>query len=409
MECGDYEDEPPSYRDPLPLDDRLWRHPSEWSGAVAEIPALRLGPPRRVWPVAVASALGAGVASAAVVISMSGALVSTSGRIPTTTVASPIPVVSTAQSVSLVAPAAPQTNRTQRAQASVIELRTGTGRSGSAVVFHRDGYLLTSAQVLDPADAITAMTPDGTLRPARLIGHDSDTDVALVKVDGLELFEADLGSSAGLKVGDQVAAVGAARGGAGGPSVTVGVVRTLHRELVASGGGSTLFDMIQTDVALDPGSAGGALVDVGGSVVAITSGAAGGTGRPTFATPIDVARRVAEQMMNRGRAQKVWFGVEGLDVDDEAAADLDVEGGAVVWSVQPDSPAESSGIRPGDVILALDEHAVSSMSDLVVALRSKRPGDVVAVSFLRDGRPATESATLGENAGTFGENAGSRR
>jgi S1-C subfamily serine protease len=157
--------------------------------------------------------------------------------------------------------------------------------------------------------------------------------------------------------------------------------------------------MIQTAAPLAPGSTGGALVDRTGGVIGITTALAvtdtvsDGIG---FATPIDIARDTAEQLITTGRAIHVWIGVEGEDVDAATASKLSVKGGALVRTVRAKSPAAASGLEPQDVIVAVEGHSVTSMSDLVVALRAHRPGQNVTIGYLRDGQPGSAKVTLAE-------------
>jgi S1-C subfamily serine protease len=146
--------------------------------------------------------------------------------------------------------------------------------------------------------------------------------------------------------------------------------------------------MIQTDAAISPGSSGGALLDRSGTVIGVTTAIgvsdAGAEGFG-FATPIDIARSIASELIATGKATHVWLGVEGSDVDQATADRLEVVGGAVVKRVVDGSPAASAGFKSGDVIVAVDGNAVRTMASLVVALRSHKVGDRVKVSFMRDG------------------------
>jgi S1-C subfamily serine protease len=146
--------------------------------------------------------------------------------------------------------------------------------------------------------------------------------------------------------------------------------------------------MVQTDAAISPGSSGGALVDGTGAVIGITTAVgvsevgAEGLG---FAVPVDVARSVAEEIITTGRAVHVWLGVTGSDLDRRSAEELGVRGGARVEQVVDGSPADEAGVVPSDVVVAVEEEPVASMSALVIALRERDPGDEVALEVLRDG------------------------
>src|SRR5439155_919313 len=160
---------------------------------------------------------------------------------------------------------------------------------------------------------------------------------------------------------------GSPLGLAGGPSVSVGGLSALGRSLDA--GTHHLYDMIQTDAAISPGSSGGALLDHGGAVIGVTTAIAvsdAGAEGLGFATPIDIARSVAEELIETGRASHVWLGVEGSDVDEETAGKLGLHGGAAVKRVVDSSPAKAAGLAAGDVIVSIDDKPVTTMAALVV-------------------------------------------
>lgn len=404
MEFVEPEDEQDPFRSPLPPDDRLWRHPSEWASIAPPLPT-----PRRVWPVALASAFTASVVSATIVVVLGGVL-----RRPETRPAAierqmvtPVPAVtsqaenvamSSAGSVEMVAEIA------ERVRPAIAQVRVGRNRdrAGSAVIFRSDGHLLTNAYVVQDAEEVTVVLANGREYPGRVLGTDADTDAAVVKIEGGPFPVATLGTAAGLRVGQRAVAIGSPLGMAGGPSVTVGVVSALHRDVRTRDDNRPLFDMVQTDAPIAPGSSGGALLDSGGSVVGITTAMAMGedTRGFAFATPIDVARAVSDQLIAHGRTVGGWLGVQGSDVDGVTAGELAVEGGAMVAEVVTGSPAERSGMAVGDVIVALDGQPISSMGELVVALRSHQPGDSVTVSFVRDGDRRTARTVLAARPGT---------
>src|SRR5205085_4093132 len=161
--------------------------------------------------------------------------------------------------------------------------------------------------------------------------------------------------------------------------------------------GPPLLDMIQTDASIEPGSSGGALVDYDGNVIGITTAIAvsdNGTQGVGFVIPIDIARETAEQLIDTGKVVHVWMGVEGEDVDADTADQLRITGGALVKSVRGKSPASAAGLTARDIITQVDGKAVTSMGGLIVALRSHRPGDAVAVGYLRNGDYRVVQVTL---------------
>ena len=391
-------------------DDRLWRHPSE----VAETPWPMGAQPRRLrwrwgrepklWSVAMlAGVIGALLATG--VISATGAF-----RHDSTTVVRPMEqVVVPASNVGTLASATvggdddPVVRIAERLRPAIVEIQTDGNKgaaSGSGVLFRDDGYVITNNHVIDGAATIVVVLANGRQLKGTKVGGDADTDIAVVKVDGSgNLPIATLGTAKDLKVGQEAIAIGSPLGLVGGPSVSKGVVSALGRQVTTKNGGPALLDMIQIAAPIAPGSSGGALVDRSGAVIGITTALAVtdvGAEGVGFATPIDIARDTAEQLIATGHAIHVWIGVEGEDVDSATATQLSVDGGAMVKNVRTSSPAAAGGLQPQDVIVAIDSRTVTSMSDLVVALRSRKPGDTVTIGFLRDGRPGVAKVTLAE-------------
>jgi serine protease Do len=372
MEFDDgLDDDPSSYRTPPPPDDRLWVHPSELR------PRHSTGD--RTWLVAsIAGMVGAMLATGIVVVA--GGLdrrtterVVERQEVPVRTVSAPS-VGSVVDIAQQVRPAITQ----------VLVTGKQGDSSGSGVLFRSDGHVLTNFHVIDGADSVKVVIDSGRELSAKVLGSDPETDVAVLKVDGGPFPVAALGTAADLRVGQSAIAIGSPLGLAGGPSVTVGVVSALHRRLDTRAG-PPLLDMIQTDAPISPGSSGGALLDGGGAVIGLTTAVATTDGAQGlgFATPIDVARGSAEQLIGTGKVEHVWLGIEGTDVDPTTAKDLAVDGGALVRRVVKDSPADKAGLVARDVIVGVDGHTVNTMGGLVVALRGRKPGDGVAVDVLR--------------------------
>ena len=379
-------DDPPDdlgYSSPPTLDDRLWRHPSEL-GVLGLVPPERRRSP--LW-----RALLAGVAGALVTLAVLALL----GRLGEDgDDAAPAVVREVARPAAAPVEASASVVRiAQEVRPAIAKVRAEGGTStasGSAVIYRDDGHLLTNAHLVEGADAIEVSLADGSTHEVRLVGTDELTDIAVLRLpqapDGETYPTAVLGTAAHLAVGQPVVAIGSPLGLAGGSSVTTGVVSALGREVEAEG--TSLLDMVQTDAAISPGSSGGALVDGTGAVIGITTAigvsdvGAEGLG---FATPVDVARSVAEDIITTGRAVHVWLGVQGSDLDQRTADDLGVRGGARVEQVVDGSPAQRAGVVPSDVIVAVEEEAVPSMSSLVIALREREPGEEVALDVVRDG------------------------
>ena len=372
MEFDDgLDDDPSSYRTPPSPDDRLWRHPSEM------LPKRSAG--ERTWLVASISGMVGALLATGVVVAAGGFQGRATERVverqevPIQTVSTP-----TGQSVVDIA---------QRVRPAITQIRVEGKEgdsSGSGVLFRSDGHVLTNFHVIDGADSVKVVIDSGRELAAKVIGSDPENDVAVLKVDGGPFPVASLGSAADLHVGQSAIAIGSPLGLAGGPSVTVGVVSALHRRLDTRGG-PPLLDMIQTDAPISPGSSGGALLDAGGAVIGLTTAVATTEGAQGlgFATPIDVARSAADQLIAGGKVVHVWLGIEGTDVDPTTAKDMAIDGGALVGRVVKDSPADKSGLQARDVIVGVDSQPVKTMGGLVVALRGRSPGNTVSLDIRR--------------------------
>jgi putative serine protease PepD len=276
--------------------------------------------------------------------------------------------------------------------------QAGSG-TGSGIVISKDGVILTNNHVVaEAADggSLTVSFQDGRTASAKILGRDPGADVAVIKVDGMDdLVAAQLGSSSSLKVGQQVVAIGSPLGLSG--TVTSGIVSALNRPVVSGEQGSSatsVLNAIQTDAAVNPGNSGGALVDMAGRVVGINSaiaslGAAQGTQGGSiglgFAIPIDQAKRIADELESKGTATRAVLGVAGEDAD----------GGAKLTQVADGSAAAAAGLQVGDVVTKIGSTRVTGTESLMATVRSAAPGGKVEVTYVRDGRSATTTVTLG--------------
>jgi S1-C subfamily serine protease len=398
------DDDELAYRPPLPPDDRLWRHPSELppDAPPVVVPAPRGDDherPARTWAIALVSGL-TGALLATGLAAVAGGF----DRARTVQVverqAAPVSPVRGELAPSSV------TEVAERVRPAIVQILVQTAKgngAGSGVLFRDDGHILTNNHVTEGAQQLTVVLADGRHLDGKVVGHDTDTDIAVVKVDGEKFPTAVLGTATMLRTGDGCIAIGSPLGLAGGPSVSVGVVSALGRSVEADD--EHLYDMIQTDAAISPGSSGGALLDRSGSVIGVTTAIgvsdAGAEGIG-FATPIDIARSIASELIATGKATHVWLGVEGSDVDQETADQLKLVGGAVVKRVVGGSPAATAGFKSGDVIVAVDGTAVRTMAALVVALRSHKVGDRVKVSYVRDTDRRDVTVALEERTSSSG-------
>jgi serine protease Do len=276
---------------------------------------------------------------------------------------------------------------------------------GSGFVIDKDGYILTNRHVVDEADQINvtlSTSRNGRTYPAKLVGKDARTDVALLKIEAKEpLTVVRLGDSERTEVGDWVMAIGNPFG-LGGNSVTVGVVSYKGRALNIGPTLGTPTDMIQTDASINPGNSGGPLLNTRGEVIGIntliiTQGMSQQSSGVGFAVPINVAKDILPQLRDKGKVVRGWLGVQigGVDEDTAKTFKMKEAKGAVIVEVSEDSPAEKAGIKPEDVVVAIDGRPVEDNSDLSRYIASRAPGTTVKLQVLRDGSERTISVTLG--------------
>ncbi|MDZ7752431.1 MAG: DegQ family serine endoprotease [Gammaproteobacteria bacterium] len=261
---------------------------------------------------------------------------------------------------------------------------------GSGVVVDAaEGYILTNHHVIDRADEITVTLQDGRNLQAELVGHDPETDIAVVRVPPEGLTALPLADSDDLRVGDFVVAIGSPFGL--GQTVTSGIVSAMGRSGLGIEG---YEDFIQTDASINPGNSGGALVNLRGELVGINTAIlapGGGNVGIGFAIPANMAREIMAQLVEYGEVRRGYLGVTAQDLTPELATAFGLESrdGAVITEVATGSPGAEAGLRPGDVIVAVNGRRVSNSSDVRNTVGLARLGQEVAIEFLRDGAPMT--------------------
>lgn len=303
---------------------------------------------------------------------------------------------------------------------SVVKLETDLGRAseeGSGIILTADGLILTNNHVVQaarpgagpssplpgavPVGARTKVTfSDGSNKPFTVVGTDPSSDIAVVRAQDVSgLTPITLGSSSSLRVGQDVVAIGSPLGLEG--TVTTGIVSALNRPVAAGGdtrNQNTVLDAIQTDAAINPGNSGGALVNMNGELVGINSAIAtmGGDSANAqsgsiglgFAIPVDQAKRIADELIQHGKASHASLGVQ---VANDKTSD-----GAKIVEVTNGGAASAAGLPSGVVVTKVDDRVIGSADALVAAVRSKAPGDKVTLTFLdQGGKPQTVEVTLG--------------
>ncbi|MCS6967160.1 MAG: Do family serine endopeptidase [Cytophagales bacterium] len=284
--------------------------------------------------------------------------------------------------------------------------RRGTS-TGSGVIISEDGLILTNHHVIDEAETITVTLDDKRQFKATVVGQDPTTDLALIKIDAHNLTPIAYGNSDEVRVGEWVLAVG-------NPfdltsTVTAGIISGKARNinLLFNSDGLAIESFLQTDAAVNPGNSGGALVNLKGELIGINTAIAtrtGGYSGYSFAVPVNLARKVAEDLYRYGQVQRALLGVTIMEVNDEVARknDLTTIRGVYVTNVNAGSGADDAGIKPGDVILSVNGIEVNSVSHLQELIARYRPGDKVNVEVERQGMTKQFKVTLKNKRNSVG-------
>jgi serine protease DegS len=268
---------------------------------------------------------------------------------------------------------------------------------GSGVIISEKGYVLTNEHVVRGADAIRVSLRDGRTAEANVIGSDPDTDLALLRIKLSGLPTIALANSERVQVGDVVLAIGNPFGV--GQTVTMGIVSATGRNQL---GINTFENFIQTDAAINPGNSGGALVDAEGRLIGINSAIfsqSGGSVGIGFAIPTGLAKGVMDQILAHGRPLRGWLGFVAQAVTPQLAAALDLDRdtqGLVVTEIVANAPAHRAGLRPGDVIHAIDGKKTVDAREILMAISNHKPGDRLTLGITREGRKMTLEAVAGE-------------
>lgn len=267
---------------------------------------------------------------------------------------------------------------------------------GSGVIVSTEGYILTNNHVIEAADEITVILNDGRSTRAKLVGTDPDTDLAVLKIKLDNLPVMVLSDSDQLQVGDVVLAIGNPFGV--GQTVTSGIVSALGRNQL---GINTFENFIQTDAAINPGNSGGALVDVQGNLLGINTAIysrSGGSMGIGFAIPVSTARQVLEGIVKEGQVVRGWIGVEPTEITPDLAKTFNVQrdSGVIITGVLQTGPAFKAGVRPGDVLLAVEGQQVKSVAELLARVSALKPGQAALVTVLRQSDQIDLTITPGQ-------------
>ena len=276
------------------------------------------------------------------------------------------------------------------------------GGSGSGVILRSDGYILTNRHVVEDANRVEVTLQDRNVYEATGIWEDDILDLAVVKIDVQGLKAAKFGDSKSIRVGDWAIALGHPLGlspDEGGATVTVGIISNLGRSLFIQG--VPYYDVIQTDTAINPGNSGGPLVNIKSEVIGINSAGAGQAQNINFAINTRTARPVFEDLVTYGRVLRPYFGATLADITPEVACELCLTKriGALITSVEPNSPAESAGLQKDDIIVQFGGEEIISPATLINTLWTHRAGDTVDITFWRGDTEMQTAINLTEKPG----------
>ncbi|MCI0697361.1 DegQ family serine endoprotease [candidate division KSB1 bacterium] len=274
---------------------------------------------------------------------------------------------------------------------------------GSGVIVSKDGYILTNNHVIREADKVTVMVSENKKYTAKVIGADPQTDLAVIKIAASDLPAATLGNSDDVRIGQWVIAVG-------NPfellhTVTAGIISAKGRSSV---GLAAYEDFIQTDASINPGNSGGALADLDGNVIGINtaiSSPSGGNVGIGFAIPINMAKKIMDELVTKGKVTRGYLALMPQDVDENLAKGLNLKttAGALVGDVTSDGPADKAGIQRGDIITGFNGKKVENSNQLRAIVADAEPGSTAKVVLLRNGREMALPVVLGERPKEFAD------
>jgi len=267
---------------------------------------------------------------------------------------------------------------------------------GSGVVISPEGYVLTNNHVIETADEIEVALADGRKADGKIVGTDPETDLAVIKISLQNLPAITLGQAEQAKVGDVVLAIGNPFGV--GQTVTMGIISALGRSHL---GINTFENFIQTDAAINPGNSGGALIDANGNLLGINTAIysrSGGSLGIGFAIPVTTVKTVMESIISTGQVVRGWIGVEPQDITPELAESFSLtrKSGAIIAGVLKGGPADKAGIRPGDILVAVEGKPVTDTTDMLNLIAQLTPGNKAKLTVLRKSQESTVDVVVGK-------------
>jgi serine protease Do len=272
---------------------------------------------------------------------------------------------------------------------------TSDSYSGSGIIFDSNGYIVTNNHVIEGAANITVKLASGKSLVAKVVGADSRSDLAVIKIDAVNLPVAKLGDSSKVKVGDLAIAIGNPLGEEFAGTVTSGIISALNRTIQYEG---SVYKVLQTDAAINPGNSGGALCNKDGEVIGINSlkiGASDNAEGMGFAISINEAKTIMDSLMSTGKVSRPYLGIYGATV---VAGNNSIEG-VYVKEVVSGSGADAAGIQPTDIITELDGQKVKEFDEISTILDKHKVGDMISCNIQRGGKTITVNITLSEMKG----------
>lgn len=268
--------------------------------------------------------------------------------------------------------------------------------AGSGVIMNPEGYILTNNHVVEQTKKVDVYLCNGEKYEGTVIGTDPSTDIAVIKINGDNFYSGEFGNSDTLQPGQMAIAIGNSLGLSGGPSVTIGVISAIRRNIPSERG--VLENMIQTDAAINPGNSGGPLIDSNGNIIGINNAIipfAHGIG---FAIPINVAKDVANELIAHGRVTRPWLGILGIDVNPTLASyyQLASDEGALIVQINEASPADKAGLKPGDIIIEIEGKHMKGMEDVRHTIWKRKVGEDITLKILRKHQRILGSLTLSQ-------------